>query len=64
MARKWNKTFARAEQTDLNQCIACQEKEVSEQKTIQKGILDNGQWRRGRLCEGYGGRGVSNHVVK
>lgn len=40
MARKWNKTFARADQRDLNQCIACQGKEVSEQKTNQKGTLD------------------------
>lgn len=40
MARRWNKTFARANQRDMKQSISCQKKEVSEEKTNDKRTLD------------------------
>lgn len=43
VARRWNKTFARADQRDLKQCIACQEKEDSEEKTNETRALDKTQ---------------------
>lgn len=61
VARRWNKTFARADQKDLKQSISCQEKDVSEEKINEKRTLDKTQglgrysrakhsedWRRGR----------------
>lgn len=40
MARRWNKTFARADQRDMKQSISCQEKDISEEKINEKRTLD------------------------